>query len=99
MIFISVSYISRGLWSAIKEGLFKDKAASHLYRGAILWLIVSFYSLLTEIYNIINNGFNFNNKVPFIISILMIIMGYSLLFFVDVLKKGIYLKKENDLTV
>lgn len=99
IILVSVWFVNRGLWSGIKNGLFENKAASYLNTGATLWLIVGYYTLIDEIISIINHGLLDATKITFLISILMLIIGYSLLFFVDVLKKGIYLKQENNLTI
>jgi hypothetical protein len=92
-------FISKAFWGGIKKGLFNKKAVSNLKVSSILLLILGLGTLLYGFFDGLNSYEGSSLFLNFMVSVLIIMLGYLLLLFVDVIQKGIYLKKENDLTI
>ncbi|WP_194851477.1 hypothetical protein [Nonlabens antarcticus] len=99
MILLSSCFIAIGLWSGIRNGLFTDKAVSYLRIGSRLLLGVGAGTLLISLLDAFNSVKENSFFMDFMVSVLIIMLGYLLLLFVDVIQKGIYFKKKNDLTI
>ncbi len=95
--------ITHGLWQILKKGFFNLKSPRSFKIAGILIIfmaLISISSLLKFISNfpfssLFDSGFAFN----IIKEGYLIIMGYGLIVISGILKKGVTLREENDLTI
>lgn len=99
LIFIAICFCTVSFNSGIKKGLFEDKAALYLKIGALLLLAVGILSLINDL--LLKDIYSSDMEIIYLVTIdaLFLIIGFGTLFTADVLKSGVVLRAENDLTI
>jgi|GEM_PF-2847125 len=96
---IGVFSITLGLWNAIKTGPYEKKASTFIYIGGILFILSSLILICYDLISVIHlsNPYSFANLMT--TDFMLLVLGIGTIFTADVLKKGIVLKQDNDLTI
>lgn len=99
--FISFSLLASGIFTIIRKGYFNKKAFKSFRVSGWTLLIIGVLHLLKDILSSLHeNPFNnLNSMISIILTISIIFLGLGILFLGDILKNGLQLKSENDLTI
>jgi len=96
---IGVFFITFGLWGAVLRNPFDVQASMFIKIGGVLFLIASTILICSDLYFIIvlNDQTHYTSLIT--ADVMLLTIGVATLFVADVLKSGILLKQENDLTI
>ena len=98
VIFIGVCFISKGLHNTIQKGPFEKTSGLNLKIGGMLLLIIGVISFGNDLLSA-KLPHDETNMALLVLDIMLMIVGFGALFTADVLKSGIILQQENDLTI
>jgi len=98
-IFIALNLISIGLIKIIKSGVFTSQSAHNIKNGGILFLFACSLDFTYTLYSIIESNSPELWLQRIVTNVLLLLLGITALIISDVLVKGSFIKKENDLTI
>ncbi|WP_194851479.1 DUF2975 domain-containing protein [Nonlabens antarcticus] len=97
--YVGVFLVCFGLWKVIQKGPFEKRSSFLLQIGGILFLTASLTLIANDIY-LISAFRNETSLVSLLTTdFMLLVIGIGTLFTADVLKSGVLIKQENDLTV
>lgn len=106
ILFFTMAYflIGQSIWLFIQKGFFSETINKKLQKGGILFIAYGLIKLLFGLYLIVNYNELFDTQrtiqyLQIIENGYILIIGLVLLIVSDIIRKGIILKKENDLTI
>ena len=96
-----VFYLRRGIIELVSGNLFHETVAKNLNIAGMILIFVSIGRILLKFTKELSDGvFNIGFETPLFNSkIFMVIMGLFLMLMARVIKEGLALKSENDLTI
>lgn len=101
LLILGLFFIQRALFSIIKKGYFNSIASKRFKIAGMFFVITGFGSAIFSVIVLTreigtNSQFLLHN---FILDFLLVMIGFGLFIFADVIKKGNILEQENQLTI
>jgi hypothetical protein len=97
--YAAVFCVFYGLWKAIQKGPFEKRAVLLLHLGGVMFVIASIILIAYDIYftSVFKSETNFVSLLT--TDFMLLVIGVGTLFTADVLKSGLLIQRENDLTI
>jgi hypothetical protein len=98
VLILALLYIQKGLQGFIKEGFFNFKSSEKFNRSGYLLLLLSVSGIIIRLFSMIQSP---EDQIlsDIIMYLLLLAIGFGLLAFSDVIKKGNIIEGENNLTI
>ncbi|MFC4635156.1 hypothetical protein ACFO3O_14690 [Dokdonia ponticola] len=102
--FVAQIALSKGIWHIISQGYFNSKSIKSIRLSGILLLLFGIIMLIWRLYTVFYYSEYSNVLLPYnvvqaIENGYTIILGFGLITIASVLKNGLHIKSENELTI